>query len=69
MSDSSHKDPIDTKLGEPRVDLSTRRHQMFPVLTDAEIARICRFGTRAALRARRRACSRPASPARACSWC
>src|SRR5258708_8884546 len=26
-------------------DAASRRHQMFPVLTDAEIARIRRFGT------------------------
>jgi len=45
MPDSSRNDPADAKLGEPRVDLSTRRHQMFPVLTDDEIARVCRFGT------------------------
>jgi thioredoxin reductase (NADPH) len=45
MSDSSPNDPADAKLGEPRVDLSTRRHQMFPVLTEDEIARTCRFGT------------------------
>ena len=31
--------------------LASRREQMFPQLTDAEIARIGRFGTRAALRA------------------
>ena len=45
MSDSSDKDTADANFGEPRVDLTSRRHQMFPVLTDEEIARICRFGT------------------------
>jgi thioredoxin reductase (NADPH) len=45
MSDSSHDDSTDSKLGEPRVDLSARRHQMFPVLSLAEIARVSRFGT------------------------
>ena len=37
----------------PTEILTTRRHQMFPVLTEAEIARITASG-RAALRARRR---------------
>ena len=41
MSDSSRHD----SLSEPKIDLSTRRHQMFPVLNEAEIARISRFGT------------------------
>jgi thioredoxin reductase (NADPH) len=41
MSDSSRHD----SLPETRVDLSTRRHQMFPVLNEAEIARVSRFGT------------------------
>ena len=50
-------------------ELLTRRHQMFPVLTEAEIARIRRFGTRAALSRAATACSRPASRAPACSWC
>ena len=45
MSDSSDKDTADANFGEPRVDLTSRRHQLFPVLTDEEIARICRFGT------------------------
>ena len=45
MSDSSHNDSDHPEFGEPRVDLSTRRHQMFPVLSDTEIARISRFGT------------------------
>ena len=44
MSDSSHNDSADP-MDEPRVDFSTRRHQMFPVLNEAEIARISRFGT------------------------
>ena len=45
MSDSSHNDSADP-MDEPRVDFSTRRHQMFPVLAEAEIARMQRFGTR-----------------------
>jgi len=44
MSDSSHNDSADP-MDEPRVDFSTRRHQMFPVLNEAEIARVSRFGT------------------------
>ena len=49
--------------------LRARLGQMFPVLTEGEIARIRRFGSRAPLRARRAARSRPASPDRACSSC
>src|SRR5438477_8136408 len=30
---------------ETQIEVPTRRHQMFPALTDAEIARIKRFGT------------------------
>lgn len=30
---------------ETRIEVETRRHQMFPVLSDADIARIRRFGT------------------------
>ena len=37
MSDSSRLEP---PLHETKVDLTTRRHQMFPVLNETEIARI-----------------------------
>ncbi|HEY9066865.1 MAG TPA: cyclic nucleotide-binding domain-containing protein, partial [Burkholderiaceae bacterium] len=42
MSDSSHPDTLNES---PKIDLTTRRHQMFPVLNETEIARISRFGT------------------------
>jgi thioredoxin reductase (NADPH) len=32
-------------VDDARIEVPTRRHQMFPALTDAEIARIKRFGT------------------------
>ena len=50
-------------------DVAARRHQMFPVLTDAEIARIARFGEPRHYQAPASACSPPASPAPACSSC
>ena len=44
MADSSNGSAGDA-FNEPRVDIATRRHQMFPVLTDQEIERVWRFGT------------------------
>src|SRR2546423_3455680 len=32
-------------VDDARIEVPTRRHQMFPALTDAEVARIKRFGT------------------------
>ena len=46
---------------ETRIEVETRRHQMFPVLSAPDIARIRRFGS-VRRYARGDACSRPASP-------
>ena len=46
-----------------------RLEQTFPTLTDAEIARMRRFGELQILQATASCCSRPASPAPACSSC
>ena len=52
----------------PTEIVATRRHQMFPVLTESEIARISRSATCVATGAVP-ACSRRGSPVPACLSC
>ena len=53
---------------DPPPAVAGRDHQMFPVLTDPEIARIRRFGTVRRYKRGDRLFAR-ASPGRACSSC